>query len=102
MAVQSPSSSGLPPHSVYLLRDDDLSPADRAEVLDLAASLKADRFAATRLAGPCSVAIIFQKSSLRTRVSFEVGTAELQGSRSPSTHAVPTSAGARRSRTRRG
>jgi len=63
----------------HFLRDDDLSPAEQAEVLDLAAWLKADRFAATPLAGPRSVAVIFDKPSTRTRVSFSVGIAELGG-----------------------
>jgi ornithine carbamoyltransferase len=64
----------------HFLRDDDLSPAEQAEVLDLAARFKADRFNADRpLAGRRSVAVIFEKPSLRTRVSFEVGIAELGG-----------------------
>jgi ornithine carbamoyltransferase len=63
----------------HFLRDDDLSPAEQAEVLDLAARLKADRFAATPLAGPRAVAVIFDKPSTRTRVSFSVGIAELGG-----------------------
>jgi ornithine carbamoyltransferase len=63
----------------HFLRDDDLSPAEQADVLDLATSLKADRLAARPLAGPRAVAVIFEKPSLRTRVSFEVGIAELGG-----------------------
>jgi ornithine carbamoyltransferase len=63
----------------HFLRDDDLTPAEQASVLDLAATLKADRFARRTLAGPRSVAVIFEKASLRTRVSFEVGIAELGG-----------------------
>ena len=63
----------------HLLRDDDLTPAEQAEVLDLAATLKADRYGHKPLAGPRSVAVIFEKSSLRTRVSFEAGIAELGG-----------------------
>ncbi len=61
------------------LRDDDLSPADQAAVLDLAAAMKADRTGFRPLAGPKAVAVIFEKSSLRTRVSFETGVAELGG-----------------------
>jgi ornithine carbamoyltransferase len=63
----------------HFLRDDDLSPAEQAEVLDLAAAVKADRYAHRPLAGPQPVAVIFEKQSLRTRVSFEVGIAELGG-----------------------
>ncbi len=63
----------------HFLRDDDLSPAEQAEVLDLADRLKADRYAVTPLAGPKAVAVIFDKPSTRTRVSFCVGVAELGG-----------------------
>jgi ornithine carbamoyltransferase len=63
----------------HFLRDDDLTPADQAAVLDLAATIKADRFGHRPLAGPQAVAVIFEKQSLRTRVSFEAGIAELGG-----------------------
>jgi ornithine carbamoyltransferase len=63
----------------HFLRDDDLSPSEQAEILDLAAAMKADRYAHRPLAGPKAVAVIFEKQSLRTRVSFEVGIAELGG-----------------------
>jgi ornithine carbamoyltransferase len=63
----------------HFLRDDDLSPAEQAEVLDLAVELKKDRFAITPLAGPQTVAVIFDKSSTRTRVTFAVGIADLGG-----------------------
>jgi ornithine carbamoyltransferase len=64
----------------HMLRDDDLSPAEQAEVLALAAEMKKDRFAHRPLAGPRPVAVIFDKSSTRTRISFEVGIAQLGGS----------------------
>ncbi|GAA2710710.1 ornithine carbamoyltransferase [Micromonospora olivasterospora] len=63
----------------HLLRDDDLTPAEQAAVLDLAARMKAERFAHRPLAGPRSVAVLFDKQSLRTRISFDVGIAELGG-----------------------
>ncbi|MFC7549883.1 ornithine carbamoyltransferase [Plantactinospora sp. GCM10030261] len=63
----------------HLLRDDDLSPAEQAEVLDLAGRMKADRFGFQPLAGPRSVAVLFDKPSLRTRTSFDVGITELGG-----------------------
>lgn len=64
----------------HLLRDDDLSPAEQAEILDLAVSLKKDRWKLKPLEGPQTVAVIFDKSSTRTRVSFAVGIADLGGS----------------------
>jgi ornithine carbamoyltransferase len=64
----------------HFLRDDDLSPAEQREILDLAVQLKRDRFRAQPLAGPQTVAVIFDKSSTRTRVSFAVGIADLGGS----------------------
>jgi ornithine carbamoyltransferase len=63
----------------HFLRDDDLTPAEQNEILDLAIELKKDRFAVKPLAGPQTVAVIFDKSSTRTRVSFAVGIAELGG-----------------------
>jgi ornithine carbamoyltransferase len=63
----------------HFLRDDDLTPAEQATVLDLAAEMKANRFAFRPLAGPRSVAVLFDKPSLRTRLSFEAGIAELGG-----------------------
>ncbi len=63
----------------HFLRDDDLSPAEQAEVLDLASAMKADRFGHRPLAGPRTVAVMFDKPSTRTRVSFAVGIAELGG-----------------------
>ncbi|GAA4183314.1 ornithine carbamoyltransferase [Gryllotalpicola kribbensis] len=63
----------------HFLRDDDLSPAEQAEVLDLAAALKADRFSRKPLEGPQTVAVIFDKTSTRTRVSFATGIADLGG-----------------------
>src|SRR5919206_1842421 len=64
----------------HFLRDDDLSPAEQAEVLALAAEIKADPYARKPLAGPQTVAVIFDKSSTRTRVSFATGIADLGGS----------------------
>jgi ornithine carbamoyltransferase len=64
----------------HFLRDDDLSPAEQAEILDLATELKRDRWSRQPLAGPQTVAVIFDKSSTRTRVSFAVGIADLGGS----------------------
>ncbi|MBC7307107.1 MAG: ornithine carbamoyltransferase, partial [Dietzia sp.] len=63
----------------HFLRDDDLSPAEQAEVLDLGLKLKAEPFSARPLEGPRSVAVIFDKTSTRTRFSFDAGIAELGG-----------------------
>ena len=64
----------------HFLRDDDLTQAEQTEILDLAEKLKTDRYQVTPLAGPQTVAVIFDKSSTRTRVSFAVGIADLGGS----------------------
>jgi ornithine carbamoyltransferase len=63
----------------HFLRDDDLDPAEQAAVLDLADMMKRNRFGFETLGGPRAVAVLFDKPSLRTRVSFSVGIAELGG-----------------------
>jgi ornithine carbamoyltransferase len=63
----------------HFLRDDDLTSGEQAEVLDLADALKKDRTGRQPLAGPRAVAVVFDKPSTRTRVSFSVGVAELGG-----------------------
>lgn len=61
------------------LRDDDLTPAEQAEVLALAAAMKADPFGHRPLAGPRSVATVYDRPTLRTQVSFAAGICELGG-----------------------
>ena len=63
----------------HFLRDDDITPAEQQEIFDLAESMKSDRWGERPLAGPQTVAVIFDKSSTRTRVSFAVGIADLGG-----------------------
>ena len=63
----------------HFLSDDHLSPSEQAEVLALAAEIKANRYRFRPLAGPRTVALLLDKPSLRTRVSFAVATAELGG-----------------------
>ncbi len=63
----------------HFLRDDDLSPAEQREVLELAARLKRQPYSERPLEGPQSAAVIFDKTSTRTRFSFEAGVAELGG-----------------------
>jgi ornithine carbamoyltransferase len=63
----------------HFLRDDDLSPAEQHEVLMLAASLKQAPYDSQSLAGPRTVATIYDKPTLRTQASFAAGIAELGG-----------------------
>lgn len=63
----------------HLLADDDLSPQEQAEVLDLAAAMKAEPFARRPLEGPRTVALVFDRPTLRTQVSFSAGIVELGG-----------------------
>ncbi|WP_310786320.1 ornithine carbamoyltransferase [Mycobacterium sp. Z3061] len=63
----------------HFLRDDDLTPREQAEVLELAATLKKDPYSRRPLEGPRGVAVIFDKNSTRTRFSFEMGIAQLGG-----------------------
>lgn len=83
--ASSPSSGSHPrahrhrAHPQHFLRDDDLSPQELAAVLDLGADMKREPFARRPLAGPRSVAVILEKPSTRTRLSFEAGLAELGG-----------------------
>ncbi len=63
----------------HLLRDDDLTPDEQREILDLADAMKADRYAHRPLEGPRPVAVVFDKASTRTRISFEVGISQLGG-----------------------
>src|SRR5215212_1451883 len=65
----------------HLLSIEQLSAAEIEEILSLAAKLKRERHAPTSkpLTGQ-TWALIFSKSSTRTRVSFEVGIRELGGS----------------------
>jgi ornithine carbamoyltransferase len=63
----------------HFLRDDDLTSAEQATVLELAAEIKKDPFGRRPLDGPRGVAVIFDKNSTRTRFSFELGIAQLGG-----------------------
>lgn len=71
----------------HFLADDDLSPKEQAEVLSLAADMKKNPFAYRPLEGPQSVAVLFDKTSTRTRFSFDAGIAQLGG------HAIVTETG---------
>jgi len=63
----------------HFLKDDDISSLEQAEILELAQKLKADPYSEKVFAGPKTVAVIFDKTSTRTRVSFAVGIADLGG-----------------------
>jgi ornithine carbamoyltransferase len=63
----------------HFLVDDDLTPAEQEAILDEADRMKKDPFSAQPLAGPQSVAVIFEKPSTRTRLSFDAGIAQLGG-----------------------
>ena len=69
-------STGGPRH---FLVDDDITSAEQEAILDEADRMKKDPYAARPLAGPQSVAVIFEKPSTRTRLSFDVGIADLGG-----------------------
>jgi ornithine carbamoyltransferase len=63
----------------HLLADDDLAPVEQRAILDLAAELKREPYARQTFAGPRSVAVLFDKPTLRTQSSFAAGIAELGG-----------------------
>jgi ornithine carbamoyltransferase len=61
----------------HFLADDDLTPQEQREVLDLAAQLKQQRYDGPQPLAGRAVAVVFEKPSTRTRLSFEIGLAEL-------------------------
>jgi ornithine carbamoyltransferase len=63
----------------HFLRDDDITTDEQKQILDLALELKKSPFSQKPFAGPKTVAVIFDKTSTRTRVSFAVGIADLGG-----------------------
>jgi ornithine carbamoyltransferase len=67
----------VPDVTRHFLADDDLSPAEQLEVLELAAELKRTRYADPKPLAGRSVAVVFEKPSTRTRLSFEIGISEL-------------------------
>ena len=62
----------------HFLTGAELTRGELTALIDRAVELKADRLASKALAGK-SVALVFEAPSTRTRVSFEVGVAELGG-----------------------
>lgn len=63
----------------HLLSIEELSKEQIEDIVDLAISLKKDRKASPQVLAGQQWALIFTKSSTRTRVSFEVGIRELGG-----------------------
>jgi ornithine carbamoyltransferase len=64
----------------HFLKDDDITPAEQAEIIRRAIALKEAPYSEKPFAGPKTVALIFDKTSTRTRVSFAVGVSDLGGS----------------------
>jgi len=63
----------------HFLRDDDITTDEQKQILELALELKKSPYSQKPFAGPQTVAVIFDKTSTRTRVSFAVGIADLGG-----------------------
>ena len=63
----------------HFLKDDDISSAEQTAILELASEVKAAPYKYRPFEGPKTVALIFDKTSTRTRVSFTVGVADLGG-----------------------
>src|SRR5918997_4375724 len=68
----------MPALTRHFLTGDELSRGELLELVERAAAMKADPLAARPLEGR-SVALIFEKPSTRTRLSFEAGVFELGG-----------------------
>ncbi|NDD25631.1 MAG: ornithine carbamoyltransferase [Actinobacteria bacterium] len=63
----------------HFLKDDDLTAAEQEAVIELAIELKKSPYLKRPFEGPKTVAVIFDKTSTRTRVSFAVGISDLGG-----------------------
>jgi ornithine carbamoyltransferase len=64
----------------HFLKDDDITSAEQTEIIRLGIELKNKPYSRRPFEGPKTVALIFDKTSTRTRVSFAVGVADLGGS----------------------
>jgi ornithine carbamoyltransferase len=62
----------------HFLTGEELTADELTDLLDRADFLKADRWASAQLVGR-SVALVFERPSTRTRISFEIGVRELGG-----------------------
>jgi ornithine carbamoyltransferase len=63
----------------HFLKDDDITALEQAEILRRALELKKAPYSVRPFEGPQTVALIFDKTSTRTRVSFAVGVSDLGG-----------------------
>ena len=63
----------------HFLRDDDITHAEQAEILARAARIKSTPFTDRTLVGPEVVAVLFDKQTLRTQLSFSAAIAHLGG-----------------------
>lgn len=63
----------------HFLADDDISTQEQTTILDLAEKVKKEPFAERPLDGPKTVAVLFDKTSTRTRFSFETAVANMGG-----------------------
>ena len=63
----------------HFLRDDDVTHEEQAHILSRAARIKAAPFTDRSLVGPEVVAVLFDKQTLRTQLSFSAAIAHLGG-----------------------
>jgi ornithine carbamoyltransferase len=63
----------------HFLKDDDITAVEQAEILRRGLELKKAPYSVRPFEGPKTVALIFDKTSTRTRVSFAVGVSDLGG-----------------------
>jgi ornithine carbamoyltransferase len=63
----------------HFLKDDDITPVEQAKIIARAIEMKKAPYSVRPFEGPKTVALIFDKTSTRTRVSFAVGVADLGG-----------------------
>ncbi len=63
----------------HMLRDDDVNHEEQKQILELGMKFRENRFHHRPFEGPQGVAVLFDKPSTRTRLSFSIGVAELGG-----------------------
>ena len=63
----------------HMLRDDDVNHDEQKQIIALGLKFRENRFYKRPFEGPQGVAVLFDKTSTRTRSSFSIGVAELGG-----------------------